>query len=106
MLYRISLLKPYSEYSVSVNLRTVERIALEKNKLEFYYNRSFLRSPSCVIRFEDHKRATETYMDIHKKLEKQIIEDNKRDIRWDQPQPDLWALQELESYQAEKVELK
>ena len=109
MLYRISLLKPYSECSVAVNLRTVERIALEKSKIEFYYNRSFLRSPSCVVRFEDHKRAVEVYDEIQRKIEKQIVQeihDGKQTIRWDQPQPDLWAIQELESYQPQKAELK
>ena len=106
MLYRISLVKPFHESSVLVNLRTVERIALEKSKIEFYYNRNFLRSPSCVIRFEDHKRALQMYNEIQHKIENQIIQDVKKEIRWDQPSPDAWAMQELESYEPQKAELK
>lgn len=111
MLFRIPLLKPFYattkyERSVLVNLKTVERIAIENNKLEFYYNRSIFRSPSCVIRFEDHKRAMEYYNEIHRKIENEEKKQVQSQIRWDQPSPDLWAMEEVESYQPQKIELK
>ena len=98
MLFRIPFGK--CEQSMLVNLKTVERVILRNSKIEFYYGSQTSRAPSCVAQFNDFHHATKVYAEITQKIGKM----NPPLPRWDQPQPDLWAMGEVESYQPQKME--